>query len=79
MEAQARKKRKAQSPYQKYKKQPYQYTFYGCKHSRAERQSVAASRELPDGWRGEVCASCNVIIKNFTERPARAPFLAEAA
>lgn len=60
----AQAKKKAQSPYVKYQKAPYIYTFKGCKHSRKVYQSVPASGN-GDGWSGEVCASCNNIVRKF--------------
>lgn len=62
----ARTKRKAtrQSPYVKYAKRPFPYQHKNCKHGSRVIQAVPATNQH-DGWRGEVCASCNVIIRKF--------------
>ena len=54
------------SPYVRYNKRPYAYEHKNCNHTREVFQSVAAS-ESPknDGWRGMVCATCNIILKPY--------------
>jgi len=60
-------KPKARSPYVKYGKSPYKFEYPNCKHSRSVYQAVAATNRH-DGWRGEVCAVCNVILRNDSEQ-----------
>lgn len=55
--------RKAKSPYRKYGKQPYKYTFNKCGHGRTETSII----NLPFGdryvetWRFVSCAGCGRI------------------
>ena len=58
------KKPDARSPYQKYGKSPFKYEHPSCKHSRTVFQAVPATNQH-DGWKGDVCASCNVIIYRY--------------
>lgn len=64
-----------QSPYQKYGKTPFRYEHPNCKHSRSVEQSLPATKDR-DGWRGLVCASCNVIVRKYD---GQRRFAAEAA
>jgi hypothetical protein len=48
--------KKSPSPYQKYGKSPYLYTFGRCAHKTQLKQSVP-------GWSGMVCSVCNIITK----------------
>jgi hypothetical protein len=69
-----------QSPYQKYQKVPFKYEHPSCRHSRAVPQSLPESEQgRGDGFRGTVCASCNIIIENLGTEMPRRRFFAEAA
>ena len=69
-----------QSPYQKYMKVPFKYEHPSCRHSRAVPQSIPESeRGRGDGFRGVVCATCNIIIANYGLETPRPRFFAEAA
>lgn len=50
--------RKSQSPYQKYDKSPYAYTYKKCSHKTEMNQSTP-------NWSGKVCTICNTITGVF--------------
>jgi hypothetical protein len=56
--AKVKKKSKTQSPYVKYDKVPYSYSFKKCTHKTEVSQSVPL-------WSGKVCTSCNTITGVF--------------
>lgn len=69
-----------QSPYQKHGKTPFRYEHPSCRHSRSTFQSVVPSQlGLNDGWRGTVCATCNIIIEKFAGDRPLPRYIAEAA
>jgi hypothetical protein len=47
------------SPYTRYDKTPYQYQFKRCAH-----RGARLYQQTPN-WHGEVCAICNIILKNL--------------
>ena len=57
-------KAKRKSPYVRYDKTPYQYQFKRCSHRKADGRPNAIYQQVTH-WHGDVCAACNVILKNF--------------
>jgi len=55
---------KGQSPYVRYNKAPYQYQYKRCSHKRESGRPNAVYQQTV-GWAGDVCAVCNIILKNF--------------
>lgn len=69
-----------QSPYQKYSKTPFRYEHPSCRHSRSTFQAVPASEPgRGDGWRGTVCATCNIIVEKFSGDRTMPRFYSEEA
>lgn len=69
-----------QSPYQKHGKTPFRYEHLSCRHSRSAFQSVAPTEPgRGDGWRGTICATCNIIVEKFASDRPLPRFIAEAA
>ena len=58
---------KGTSPYKRQAKVPYVYQFKRCTHRRADGRANAVYQQTV-GWHGDVCAACNIILKNFTGR-----------
>ena len=57
----------SKSPYMRYGKTPYQYTFKRCSHRRSDGRPNALYQQTA-GWHGDVCAVCNIILKNLSRR-----------
>jgi hypothetical protein len=55
---------KGKSPYVRYGKTPYQYRYKSCSHRRDSGKPNALYQQAA-GWAGDVCAVCNIILKNF--------------
>jgi len=55
---------KGKSPYRRYGKSPYQYQFKRCNHRKADGRPNAIYQQATH-WHGDVCAACNIILKNF--------------
>lgn len=58
---------KGKSPYVRHGKTPYVYQFRRCSHHRDNGKLNAVWCQTPT-WHGDVCAVCNIILKNTTPR-----------
>ena len=55
------------SPYVRYGKKSYAYKFKSCSH-RTDGGRPNTVEQFVASWRGQVCAVCNVILRNYAER-----------
>lgn len=69
------KEARRQSPYVKYGKKPFSYQHKNCKHSASVMQSIPPTHDR-EGWRGLICASCNIIVRKFGAEEVRARVVA---